>query len=328
MKVRIIADDFTSAADGLVGFATRFGGAGVAIPGGRSGPNTRAPFARSVDTDSRVCSNKPAAERLAIWAVAWRDADILLKQFDSTLRGPLASECLAAWRSSGRRPTLVAPAFPAAGRTTQHGRVLIDETRVSRTAFAHDPLTLASEDFLPALFAAHRIELAVASDATDVDRLFDLGQRAVVLDATDEAVLRAAASRFRGDRGILWAGSTGSARALADSLSATFAVPVDVQRALRPWVLLGSRHPASRREGARLAEAGCQARLLTTPGDPIDPKAAALQVAREAGDAVRRGACDGVVANGAKPPRRSPSYLTRTCWTCSARLSPGLRCAG
>ena len=56
-----------------------------------------------------------------------RQARILYKKIDSTLRGNVAAELEAAREALGvKRPIIVAPAFPAQGRIVQDGRVLVD----------------------------------------------------------------------------------------------------------------------------------------------------------------------------------------------------------
>jgi D-threonate/D-erythronate kinase len=310
MQVRIISDDFTSATDGLVAFAARLGGASVVLPWARTHRAAgNLPLALSVDTDSRLSGNEEAVRRVSGWAYVWRDADVLIKQFDSTLRGPLASECLAAWRGSGRRRLLIAPAFPAAGRTMRQGHVFVGGVPLNQTAFARDPLTPVSEDSLPLLFAAHGIELAVASDADDAARLFDQGQRAVVADAAHETELRALASRFIGERDILWAGSTGIARALAHGLVANASSCVAPQCSAHPYVLVGSRHPASRQQAERLAQTTSGVRLLVTPEELMNPEQAVRHIARQAADAVKRGECDGVVATGGETAKALAALL-------------------
>ena len=64
-----------------------------------------------------------------------------MKKVDSTLRGPLAAEIEAALAASGRTRAVVAPAFPATGRTTVGGVQHLDGVPVHATRFAHDPVS-------------------------------------------------------------------------------------------------------------------------------------------------------------------------------------------
>ena len=139
MQIRVIADDFTSATDALPAFAQRGWATRVALH-----PTPPAVLAASevwsTDTDSRTLPDAAAAASVSAWARRWRDADLLVKQFDSTLRGPVVAEVLAAWQAGGRAKLVLAPAFPAAGRTTAEGHVLVHGVPVHETAFSRDPL--------------------------------------------------------------------------------------------------------------------------------------------------------------------------------------------
>lgn len=140
----IVADDLTGAAD-----------CGVACTG--SGLDTVVVFSEifrvqhgaadviAVDADTRRASPETAAlvtERIVRELCSGGEAPILYKKIDSTLRGNLAVEIAAARRAYGNLrlsekgnpaavclppPPLavVAPAFPATGRTTRGGRMFV-----------------------------------------------------------------------------------------------------------------------------------------------------------------------------------------------------------
>ena len=242
MQVRIVTDDFTSATDGLAGFTDLPGGAHVVLDG--LGPEplempSQPAGALSVSTESRHCTPGVAATRVRAWAIHWRRADVLLKQFDSTLRGPVAAECAAAWRASGRARLLVAPAFPAAGRTTQSGLVLVGGRPVHQTEFAADPHFPVTESSMVRLFDVAGLKLQVAADAAAVAALFAAGHNAVLMDAQSEHDLALLAERFVADRSVLWAGSTGIARALAVAVDQRHPPSLRMQvSCASPWVLV------------------------------------------------------------------------------------------
>ena len=161
MRIRIITDDFTSALDGTACFAEHGWETAVLVR-----PDSTATAAVvSFDTDSREYPPALNHDAVATAARAWRDADVLVLQFDSTLRGRVARDCLTALAASGRRKLLVAPAFPSAGRTVEEGAVRVDGVPVHETAFRHDPVLPVRESRIPALFRAHQIEMKVARDA-------------------------------------------------------------------------------------------------------------------------------------------------------------------
>jgi D-threonate/D-erythronate kinase len=332
MQVRIVTDDFTSSTDGAVAFACLHGGArvalGVAQAVADAGRHATLPGAWSVDTDSRHCAADEAARRVALCARAWGNADVLIKQFDSTLRGPLAAECVAAWQASGRARLLIVPAFPAAGRTTQGGRVLVDGVEVHRAAFARDPLSPVAESSVPNLFAALDVQLAVAPNADGARSMFDQGLRSLVVDVRDEAELALLARRFCADRNILWAGSTGIARALAQALSASgndlANPPARIQACASPWVLIGSLHPASREQGAVLQRERPSVKVLATAEEPQDPHAASAALAAEARQAIADGRCDGVVATGGETAKALAQALQARSMEVVKEVEPGV----
>jgi uncharacterized protein YgbK (DUF1537 family) len=294
MQIRVIADDFTSATDALPAFAqlgwlTRV----VLQPTSPVASNTGEVW--STDTDSRTLPENAAAALAASWAHRWRDADILVKQFDSTLRGPVAAEVMAAWRASGRRKLIVAPAFPAAGRTTVRGQVLVDGAPVHQTAFAHDPLHPVRVSSVPALFAAQT--LPCARDAADAEAQL-AAHDAVVVDAASEADLQALVARLGDRRDVLWAGSTGLLRALALALPPQAEPEPAWQPARQPGVVVGSRNPRSRQQHRHAQAAALGATLWATPDEPGDPEWLTAQLADQVSEAVLAGRCDGLVVTG------------------------------
>jgi len=75
------------------------------------------------------------------------------KKVDSTLRGNVAAETDAALTASGADLALVAPAFPAAGRTTRDGVHYVDGTPLDETEYADDENGPSSPE-LAAVFAS------------------------------------------------------------------------------------------------------------------------------------------------------------------------------
>lgn len=328
MQVRIVTDDFTSATDGLAGFTDLPGGAHVVLDG--LGPEplempSQPAGALSVSTESRHCTPGVAATRVRAWAIHWRRADVLLKQFDSTLRGPVAAECAAAWRASGRARLLVAPAFPAAGRTTQSGLVLVGGRPVHQTEFAADPHFPVTESSLVRLFDVAGLKLQVAADAAAVAALFAAGHKAVLMDAQSEHDLALLAERFVADRSVLWAGSTGIARALAVAVDQRHPPSRRTQfSCASPWVLVGSRHPLSRAAASRLRVDVPGLTVLCTPDELVDPHLASLELAQAAAHAVMAGTCDGLIATGGETARALADALGAWRLQLVGEVEPGV----
>jgi hypothetical protein len=75
-------------------------------------------IAVALDTDSRTRTAGFAAKRVLEAARAVRESRLVCKKVDSTLRGNVAAELSAALGATRRGRVVVAPAFPAASRTT------------------------------------------------------------------------------------------------------------------------------------------------------------------------------------------------------------------
>src|SRR5918992_3547583 len=151
MLIAVIADDLTGAADTGVQFV-------------HAGYRTAVLFRATeilednldavvFDTDSRAMPAGFAAKRVVDAAHAARGARLVYKKLDSTLRGNVAAELAAALGGARRERVVVAPAFPAAGRTTVGGIQRVRGAPVDETEMANDPNTPVSEAHVPSLLA-------------------------------------------------------------------------------------------------------------------------------------------------------------------------------
>lgn len=129
-RLIILADDLTGAADSAVPFASR-------------GLSTRVVLdpdepldgdVVSIDTESRSLPIQKAADLSFRSVERFAPAVPLFKKIDSTLRGYVGPECATALRAFRRihpgASLLVAPAFPAMGRTTIRGEQLVNGNAV------------------------------------------------------------------------------------------------------------------------------------------------------------------------------------------------------
>lgn len=216
MLIAIIADDLTGAAD-----------AGVQLL--RAGYRTAVVFhgekvpaidldAVCFDTDSRAMPAGSAENRVLGAVRAARGARIVYKKLDSTLRGNVAAELAVAFGAAGRDLAVVAPAFPAAGRTTVGGTQLVHGVPVDETEMRNDPSTPVREAHLPTLLSG-----AFSSVGTlGVEDLADPGlvrraleeSECVVADAVHNSDLEVLVRAVPDPAGVLWAGSAGLALAL------------------------------------------------------------------------------------------------------------------
>jgi uncharacterized protein YgbK (DUF1537 family) len=284
MHAAIIADDLTGAADTGVQFA-------------RAGYRTAVAFhdapvplvedidAVALDTDSRAMPAGFAAKWVVEAGHAVQDARLVYKKLDSTLRGPIAAELAAALGATGRDRAVVAPAFPAAGRTTVKGVQLVHGVPVHETEAKNDPRTPVREGHLPTLLGASFPSVGSLSaeelvDPAAVCRALD-DSTCVVADATREEDLEALVRAVADPSEVLWAGSAGLAHALASvypgpHAGTTPASPAPVRGVL---VVVGSLSAVARGQLRSLSEGyGC----ATVPV-AREPKALeeALGLARE-----------------------------------------------
>jgi uncharacterized protein YgbK (DUF1537 family) len=265
MRVAIIADDLTGAADTGVQLARAGYRTAVAF---RDTPIPSAEDLDAVvlDTDSRAMPGGFAARRVLEAVRSVRHARIVYKKLDSTLRGPVAAELAAALGASGRGRAVVAPAFPAAGRTTVDGVQLVRGVPVQETEARDDPRTPVREGHVPTLLAAafsSVVSLSVEdlADPATVRRALE-GARCVVADAARDEDLEALVRAVPDPSGVLWAGSAGLAVALGGVYPGPGAgeppsPPSPRAPVGRVLVVVGSLSGVARRQLRSLEEHGC-----------------------------------------------------------------------
>jgi D-threonate/D-erythronate kinase len=264
MRVAIIADDLTGAADTGVQLARAGYRTAVAF---RDAPIPPAEDldAVALDTDSRAMPAGFAAKRVMETGHAVRHARIVYKKLDSTLRGPIAAELAAALGASGRDRAVVAPAFPAAGRTTVGGVQLVRGVPVHETEAKNDPRTPVREGHVPTLLATAFPSVASlsAEDLTDPDvvrRALEEAQ-CLVADAARDEDLETLARAVPDPSEVLWAGSAGLAVALGHVYPGPHAAsaPLQPAPARKVLVVVGSLSGVARGQLRSLEEQGCAA---------------------------------------------------------------------
>jgi D-threonate/D-erythronate kinase len=118
----ILADDLTGAADAGLPFAARGYATNIWLTHGQ-GEDPAA--VHLYDTASRADSPEQAAAKVRRFCDSLMASNfpLIFKKLDSTLLGNLAAEIEAAMEACGFEVALVAPAFPAMGRTMVGGRL-------------------------------------------------------------------------------------------------------------------------------------------------------------------------------------------------------------
>lgn len=288
----IVSDDLTGAADSGIQLV-RAGYRTAVVFHGSPVPRDEALDAVVLDTDSRAMPAGFAAKRVIEAAHAVRDASIVYKKLDSTLRGPIAAELVAALEATGRRCAVVAPAFPAAGRTTVGGVQLVEGVPVHETDFEDDPKTPVREGHVPTLLAdavsdVGALSVADLRDAAKVRRALS-EHRCVVADAEEDGDLAALVQAVPDPSGVLWAGSAG----LAGALGRAYPGPrTGEKQSPRPpargvLVVVGSLSGVAREQLALLVEErGCAASAVAAQDND-----AVEEAVRGARTALMEGGC-------------------------------------
>lgn len=256
----VIADDLTGAADAAARFAER-GETRVVV-------RHQSPWSDAdtlaVDTETRALAAGDAAA--VVRTVAERAVRIpatsVVKKIDSLLRGSVGAEVRAlldVFAAAGR-PVLavVAPAFPALGRTTRAGVVHVDGYALP--APTGDVAALLSGAGVRT--AAPRAAGGCAATlAAELLRLRAAGFEAVVVDAATDAELAVVARAVAGTAGhTIPVGSGGLCGHIATAATAETA-PASTRSSLpggNVLFVVGSYAERARRQVATLAAAGAE----------------------------------------------------------------------
>jgi uncharacterized protein YgbK (DUF1537 family) len=296
----ILADDLTGAADCAIAFARR----GLSASVGWSDAGIGEDPVRAIDADSRRLPPEAAAARHRALLAAHHGPGIrLIKKIDSTLRGQPAAELaatIAYLKAKGRGATaIVAPAFPATGRTTEAGRISLNGAALEQTPLWARDHSYPDADLTRILGAAglstRLLDLAAVRGGREA--LSD-ALRSAVEDGIDAAICDAVvpedlaaiaeASVPLAER-VFWTGSGGIAVALAGAGTEAGITPSAPDLPGRPGgmlVVVGSVAEASRAAAAQLVADGAARRFSVS---------AATLLAGPA-DAAWRNAATGIIA--------------------------------
>ena len=154
----ILADDLTGAADCAIAFGRR--GRAAAVTWGEIAMR-RIASCRFWPMMQRAAASRPRPPQAATpmcWRACPSPDGILFKKIDSTLRGQPAAEIAAALAHlksrSGPAFGIFAPAFPATGRTTIDGRILVNGRPLEEAEVWRRDHTYPNADLVDVL--AHR----------------------------------------------------------------------------------------------------------------------------------------------------------------------------
>ncbi len=221
----IVADDLTGAADAAVAFVGC--GLSAAVVFDRLSAASRDAAVVSMSTDSRSLPAGRAAVLVRDAMTTAREAGAragrgawLFKKIDSTLRGHVGVEIAAALEASRADLAIVAPAFPAMGRTIEGGLLRLSGDQAVPPLDALERLTIDSA------YACARVTCASASSRLTWRHAMSAARaahaRVLLCDSVTQDDLDAIVDAAAGlDRPLLWVGSAGLARAVARHVGKT-----------------------------------------------------------------------------------------------------------
>jgi uncharacterized protein YgbK (DUF1537 family) len=275
MTLLIIADDLSGAADCAIAFASAGLSTVVTLDASH---DTGDASVVAIDTDTRRLSASQAAERTLMACQTLRKpAQRLYKKIDSTLRGNWAAEVASLQSLAGL--AIVAPAFPATGRTTVEGKVLVngqplestDTWKLEHTDHSADIAALLEGAGLrTAKLGLSTLRGDAAALARHIVEIAGGDTQALIVDAQTAEDLQALATVTMSiDESLFWVGSGGLAREIAGlpAMARNAAQsPESVREKHAPTlVLVGSLSGVSERQCAMLKERASIGELVVPP---------------------------------------------------------------
>jgi uncharacterized protein YgbK (DUF1537 family) len=266
----IVADDLTGAADAGVAFARRGLKTKVLLPSAQLVDQDTVAMAYDANTRRGTAGQAGARHAQAVVRFGGPDTSFY-KKIDSTLRGHPAIE-IAAMRevmAQHRRATfaVLAPAFPAVGRTTRDGHVFVHGRPLEETETWKREHSYPSSDLTSILASAGvgSVKVPLATVRSGVARLSEVlapiarerrrrGLVAICDAETDQDLDNiATAARSPQSHGFL-IGTAGLAHAIARALPAQSRAPIDLKPSGHgTLVVVGSLARESRHATRQLA---------------------------------------------------------------------------
>ncbi|MDB5883517.1 MAG: hypothetical protein JWP43_3395, partial [Ramlibacter sp.] len=296
MHVGIVADDLTGAMDAAAPFADL--GASASVVLNLEGALPSLASVLSIDTDSREASPQEAARTVqrAMMELCADGSRLPFKKIDSTLRGNIGAETIAALAGSGRRCAIIAPAAPAHGRVLRDGQLYVHARRRDENLISMLRSQLPGACIQP---LAQGESFALPSDECSV----------LVADSQDDADLdRIARIGLAHREDVLLVGSSGLAAAVARLQHAGTppAAARNDRRYRRLWFVVGSYNSRSAEQVRKLLARGDVAKLVV-PLTGETPEPAEREVCAEQAIGVIH--VEGLAAPGALDPRRIAAQI-------------------
>lgn len=231
MRVGIIADDYTGAADTGVQFSKKRLKTSIVRDLKRIEETAERVDVLVFDTESRGDPKEVAYKKVALAAEEFKKTgvEILYKKIDSTLRGNLGVELDAAIDTLNVSAVILCPAYPKNGRITVGGFHLNNQSLIEDTEVAKDPESPVRQSHIPTLIQNQSekkvslvdiatVSLGVERVKREVVRQLKEGNQIIVVDAISQRDLKTIAQTIASlDQPVLVCGSGGLAEELPDA---------------------------------------------------------------------------------------------------------------
>jgi uncharacterized protein YgbK (DUF1537 family) len=305
-RICIVADDLTGACDSAAAFLRA--GRTVRVWLGAAASFSAPEPVQAFNTDSRSFSPARASRIVSRTAAALASAPkaLCFKKVDSVARGPFAAEILAAHRAFGSRAVLLAPAFPAAGRTVHDGILEIQDAASQRTQI----------DIAGLFSRRNRSLIHLVSCPEELPSAFNSGKPVLLCDSSAQSDLESLVRSAENLPGILFAGSAGLAQAIAsrDERHIRLVPPPSAARTL---IVAGSDHAVTKLQLETLDRAHSRAvQVLRIRHSPHD-RARIL-------DAFRSFAPQALILTGGDTALLAASTLGAHSFILQGELAPGI----
>jgi uncharacterized protein YgbK (DUF1537 family) len=280
----IIADDLTGAADAAAAYGPTHSSC-VILDVDCAWPEAEI---LSINTESRYLAGEQAAAAVTSSVErALGQHRRVFKKIDSLLRGNVGVEVAATLarltQGRGKGLAIVAPAFPATGRTTEAGTVKINGVPNTEGSFGGDASAALAAGSLTAEVVGRESSRTTEELARHLRNVKERGIDAVVLDASSDQDLKtiAAAAELL-DFPALLVGSGGLAGHIAARDEGTAARNAQVRHITRTLTVIGSYSGLARQQTEALVEAGSEHITLdhATLDDTAVPRRVAEAMAR------------------------------------------------
>ena len=231
----IIADDLTGANDTALQYFKNGKNSKIIIDLDQEFTSGNNNDVWALSTESRNIEKEEAVDRIVKSCEKLKNElgiENFYKKIDSTLRGNVGLEIIAALEATGKEAAIIAPAYIEEGRTTIGGYQLLNGTVIERTQCALDPKAPIFDSFIPDILkkdlnsnlhnlidciGLNIVTKGAALIISKIKELIDKGKKLIVIDATSKTDLEQIAFALnKCGCDILPCGSAGLANAISE----------------------------------------------------------------------------------------------------------------